>query len=181
MSTNVELLRAMFAFDDAQPQSGGRWPQPGSPAFLTASLVRQQQAVHERLSSTAARYAAPDTRRVRVDVDELDALYDIHEEACATHLFDLQPAPFTTAHKADESKEAAEAEDEKDDASVSSPASTDDDTKEQSESDKEVIAPRRLLLTALAQRATTAELRLLHSLLCPSLQRAWKGIASLPQ
>ena len=199
VALNVELIGSMFAFDDAETL-GARWATPTSPSSLTAAFVRHQQSVHERLSSMAAKYAAPDTRRVRIDVEELDALYDIDEEACATHLFDLRtpinshsthagvqtatvdPTKASRTSRRDERKEDSQ---QRDDAKLCGTSDPNDSSSlgEVNEREKalavvdEVLTPRRLLLTALAQRATDAELRLLHSLLSPSMQRAWRDIA----
>ena len=167
LQANVELVRAMFARAGSEAAISHDQPvtSRSPPAALTNAFVNHQRSVHDRLSSYAALYAAPDTRRVRLDTTELDELYDVDREACASNLFDLrahstgrQPAGTrkTELSLADgERKEERDADDK--DVSVS-PA-------------------RRLLLSAVAKKVTDAELRLLYSLLRPPQRLMWRSVA----
>ena len=136
----------------------------------------------------AAWYAQPDTRRVRIDVDDVDEAVDLDEEACASHLFDLRAhSPTTAAQRS--TPAAPEDEDDgreerKEGGEGAGGSDRDGDAEERKEAvrgSEEMSHARRLLLTAVAQRVSGGELRLLYSLLSPAQRAEWRAVASAEQ
>jgi hypothetical protein len=175
---NRELIGEMFDHAGSERRSSSssssRAPElasPLSPSFrLTASAsiatstcIRQQQSVHSCLTRLSELYTRGDARTVRMDVGQLDGLYDLADDACASFLFNLRPSA---------SLESTQPRSENDD----------EDEKEQPEGEKEatadsdVMEPRRLLLRAVAHNATTAELQYLYSILPSQRQKDWRQV-----
>jgi len=148
-----------------------------SESSATSRYVSSQRAVHSRLTRLSELYTGQDARTVRIDVSQLDQLFDLADDACASFLFNLRPDPPIQT-KSTTQRPQRESDEEDEEADDYSQQQKDMQEKDEEAADAVAIidAPRRLLLRAVATHVTTAELRYLYSLLPSRLRGEWKQI-----
>ena len=179
LERNRELIRLMFATSDSADGDGGdcsaRAPlSPASPSAMTAAFLGHQRSVHAELMRMSEQYTRGDARTVRIDVSRLDELQpDLADAACASFLFNLRPAAAMPTEQAEAVQSSTEGLPEAEQRQQQEGHLGRDEAAAQ----PAISAPRRLLLRAVAQAATEAELRLLHALLPERLRLRWTSCA----
>ena len=171
---NTATVQAMFPLPGAAVASSRH---SSSPAARTAAFVRKQLAIHQRLWEMSEGYTTNDTRTVRsVDVSQLDDLYDIVNEACSTNLFAIQTV-CADQQPPDVGEDATETTAD----SAAHPQTehgTDmvtpwEEEKSTDEPTTAVPVARRLLLDAILNGCTVAELHYFFNKLPLSMQNQW--------
>ena len=163
---HIRTVRAMFPPPGSDGNSAAIL-HTSSPAARTAAFVRRQMSIRERLWEMSEGYSTSDARTVRsVDVSHLDELYDIVQEACSTKLFSLRAAPsdgdaIQRAPYDEDERESCVSDDEQVEDEHETKLSIGATEANDNEGDDVATLPvsRRLLLNALLNKLTAAELR----------------------
>ena len=185
---SIDVVRKMFPLlEKGVPQGTVTSDRLSTPASARTSVfIERQLGIHQRLWSMSEGYTTHDSRTVRsVSVSELDEMYDIVSEACSTNLFDLRTSSDVVDVHEKGSDDNTERQHEQ-----TSPLWHDAELREHAVDSSlhelksmsglstvdagRLPVHRRLLLDAIIEGVTAAELRYLFSRLPLRLQDVWR-------